>query len=199
MWWRRALALYGVLPGGATFYFALFWGWFDFWRRHRVLTYALMFSTFTVLGGVVFLLRDELLPADQTHPPAWVQAIGWIVIAGGTVLGTMADRQIGLRVRSFTPFFDEQHARIRLRTTGAYGVVRHPIYASGLVFQIGIVLVTGYVVVLAAAVVFAGGAAWFTAQEERRLVALLDDPSEYDRYRARVPALLPRLPGLRHK
>jgi len=34
---------------------------------------------------------------------------------------------------------------------------------------------------------------WFTRQEEARLVALLDDPTEYDRYRARVPALLPRL------
>jgi protein-S-isoprenylcysteine O-methyltransferase Ste14 len=37
------------------------------------------------------------------------------------------------------------------------------------------------------------GALWFTQQEERRLVALLDDPDAYDRYRARVGALVPRL------
>ena len=40
--------------------------------------------------------------------------------------------------------------------------------------------------------VFALGAVWFTRQEERRLIALLADPAAYERYRARVPALLPR-------
>jgi protein-S-isoprenylcysteine O-methyltransferase Ste14 len=41
--------------------------------------------------------------------------------------------------------------------------------------------------------VLAAGALWFTRQEERRLVALLDDPAAYERYRRRVPALLPRI------
>ena len=45
------------------------------------------------------------------------------------VLGFAADRQIGIRVRLFTPFFD-RHGRIELKTTGAYGIVRHPIYAA---------------------------------------------------------------------
>jgi len=57
------------------------------------------------------------------------------------VFGTVADRQIGLR--SFMPFLDDD-GRIQLKTTGAYGVVRHPIYASGIGFQLGVLLVTGF-------------------------------------------------------
>jgi protein-S-isoprenylcysteine O-methyltransferase Ste14 len=114
------------------------------------------------------------------------------LFAVATVFGTIADRQIGLRVRSFMPLFDE-HGRIELKTTGAYSVVRHPIYAAGSGFQLGIFLVTGYPAVFVAWVVFTLGALWFTRQEEGRLMGLLDDPSEYDRYRQRVPALFPRI------
>ena len=40
---------------------------------------------------------------------------------------------------------------------------------------------------------FTLGAFWFTRQEERWLKGLLEDPDEYERYKARVPALFPRL------
>jgi protein-S-isoprenylcysteine O-methyltransferase Ste14 len=69
--------------------------------------------------------------------------------------------------------------------------VRHPIYASGIYFQLGVLLVTGYFAVATALVVLFLGALWFTHQEELRLRALLDDPAQYDRYRARVRALIP--------
>jgi protein-S-isoprenylcysteine O-methyltransferase Ste14 len=54
-------------------------------------------------------------------------------------------------------------------------------------------LVTGELAIAAACAVLTLGALWFTRQEERRLVPLLEDPAEYERYRARVGALLPRL------
>jgi protein-S-isoprenylcysteine O-methyltransferase Ste14 len=119
-------------------------------------------------------------------------ALGWVIVVAASAVGTVADRQIGFRVRSFTPFFEE-HGRLELRTSGAYGLVRHPIYAAAIAFQLGIFLVTGYPVVAVACVVLALGAQWFTRQEEARLVALLDDPTQYERYRERVPALLPRI------
>jgi protein-S-isoprenylcysteine O-methyltransferase Ste14 len=147
------------------------------------------------LGAVAYAWRDDLL-AIAIDTPVPVKAIGWIVVATAIVFGTIADRQIGFRVRSFAPFFDAG-AKIRLQTTGAYGVVRHPIYASGIYFQIGALLVTGALAVAVALVVFTLGALWFTRQEERRLVELLDDPADYDRYRARVPALFPRVMAAR--
>ena len=106
------------------------------------------------------------------------------------LFGWVADRQLGLRVRAFTPCFEEGGS-LGLKTTGAYGVVRHPIYAAGLWYQVGVFLVTGVVAVAAAALVFGLGALWFTRQEEARLVRLLRDPAQYQRYRAAVPALLP--------
>ena len=132
--------------------------------------------------------------ASRLSMPLGLQVAGWVLIAAATIFGWIADRQIGMRIRSFAPFFDE-HGRIRLRTTGAYGIVRHPIYAAGRVFQFGAFLVTGYPSVLVAWAIFGFGAIWFTRQEEQRLMELLDDPLEYERYRDRVPALffLPRV------
>jgi protein-S-isoprenylcysteine O-methyltransferase Ste14 len=151
----------------------------------------MLLGSFGGVGGLVAVLHRWTF-AGRLHPPAWMQATGWAVVVVASAFGTVADRQIGLRVRSFTPFF-ETHGRLELKTSGAYGVVRHPIYAAGIADQLGIFLVTGYPVVAVACVVLALGAQWFTRQEEARLVALLDDPAEYERYRERVPALRPRL------
>jgi protein-S-isoprenylcysteine O-methyltransferase Ste14 len=186
-----ALAVMAILQAGATPYFYVFWRWFDFWRRHQLGTYAMMLGTFALLGLGVYAFRGVVL-GGAVALPAWAPWLGWANVALVTVFGFVADRQIGFRVRSFTPFF-EPKGRLELRTTGAYAVVRHPLYASGVGFQPGVFLVTGVPAVLVAWAVFTVGALWFTRQEERRLVELLDDPTAYARYRERVPALLPRL------
>ncbi|MCA9522350.1 MAG: hypothetical protein KC609_15320 [Myxococcales bacterium] len=193
----RILAYTALLPAAATFYFLVFWRWFDFWRRHRVATYALMFASVVGLGLAIHLGRGSVF-AGRLPLPVAVKVLGWLVVVVSVVFGSWADRQIGLRVRSFTPFF-ETHGRIRLVTSGAYAVVRHPIYASGIFYQLGVFGVSGFPSVLVAGLVFGLGALWFTRQEERRLVALLDDPSEYERYRARVPALVPRFGRARRR
>jgi protein-S-isoprenylcysteine O-methyltransferase Ste14 len=185
----RLLAALAIVPAGATFYFFVFWHWFDVWRRHRVLTYVMMLGTFAALGAGIYAFRG-LVFAERVDFPVWIEAVGWALIAAASLLGFVADRQIGIRVRSFTPFF-EASGRIQLKTTGAYGIVRHPIYAGGLGFQVGSFLVTGYLGVAVAWAVLALGAAWFTRREEERLAPLLDDPGAYQRYRDRVPALCP--------
>ena len=187
----RVLVLLATLPAAASLYFAVFWRWFPFWRRHAAWTYTMMFGTFAALGTTLWVLRDPLLDPVLAVPVA-VQVLGWAIVAAATIFGTIADRQIGFRVRSFTPFF-EPNRRITLVTTGAYSVVRHPIYASGAWFQLGVLLVTGVPAIAVSLAIFALGALWFTRQEEARLIQLLDDPDEYARYRARVPALWPRL------
>ena len=185
------LGFYAMLPAAATLYFVVFWTWFDYWRRHRPLAMVLVASSGLLVGGVLLLIRDAAF-AGRIDVPLGVQLAGWGVIAVSVVFGTVADRQIGFRVRSFTPFF-ERVGHLDLITSGAYGVVRHPIYASGIVFQAGTFLVTGYPGVVVSCAIFGGGAVWFTRQEEARLVALLDDPTAYERYRREVGALLPRV------
>lgn len=184
----RFQALIAIVPAAATLYFGAFWSGFEYWRKHAVQTYAMMFGIIGSCVSAAVYWRDELL-AHAIAMPTIVQVIGVLVIAAACVLGTIADRQIGFRVRSFMPFFEDR-GRIDLVTTGAYSIVRHPIYASGIYFQIGAFLVTGQLSILAACLVFALGAFWFTAQEERRLVGLLKDPDVYARYRGKVPRLI---------
>jgi protein-S-isoprenylcysteine O-methyltransferase Ste14 len=187
----RVLAIIAMIPAAATIYFAAFWFWFERWRRHPGLTYAFMFATIGGFAAAVIELRDHLL-AYTVDVPRPAVVLGWALIVVSFVVGIVADRQLGMRVRAFVPFF-EQAGRIELRTTGAYAIVRHPIYASGIWFQAGVFLATGYVAVAAACLVFTLGAVWFTRQEERRLVELLEHPDEYARYRERVGALFPKL------
>ncbi|TML42599.1 MAG: isoprenylcysteine carboxylmethyltransferase family protein [Actinobacteria bacterium] len=191
MRWRQLLAWMAVLPAAATLYFFVFWRWFEFWRRRRTLTYVMLLGSFGGVGALVAVLHRWTF-AGRLHPRAGMAALGWVIVVAASAVGTVADRQIGFRVRSFTPFFEE-HGRLELKTSGAYGRVRHPIYAAAIAFQLGSFLVTGYPMVAVACVVLALGAQWFTRQEEARLVALLDDPTQYERYRERVPALLPRI------
>lgn len=193
----RLLAVLAVLPAAATVYFAVFWRWFAFFRRHRALSLAMMTGSLAALGAAVVRHERALFARGVTMPLGAVVA-GWMILIAANVLGLVADRQIKLHVRSFGPFF-EPGGRIDLVTDGAYGVVRHPIYAAGIYFQLGVFLVTGRFAVALALVVFAIGAAWFTRQEERRLVELLDDPEAYEAYRARVPALVPGWPARRRR
>lgn len=184
------LAILATATALATLWFFVFWTWFDFWRRRPTLAYGALALLLGSGIGACIAFRSSLFET-RVELPTWTQAIGWAVIAVVVVFGTIADAQIGIRVRSFMPFFDRS-GRIDLVTNGTYGVVRHPIYAAGMWFQVGVFLVTGYIAVLAAFAIFAVGALWFTRREEERLMELLDDPDEYVRYRSRVPGLVPR-------
>lgn len=188
--WANALAFAGIVPAAGTLWFFIFWRWFDYWRKHRTLTYGLMAVIFASVGFIAYEFEHWTWFGGRIDLPVGARVFGWVLVGVATVFGGVADRQIGFRVRSFTPFFQE-HGHIELKTTGAYGVVRHPIYTAGRWFQLGLFFVTGYPSVLWAYVVFGLGAVWFTRQEEKRLIDLLDDPTEYERYRERVPALWP--------
>lgn len=190
--WQLVLAFAGILPIGPTIWFVLFWKFFEFWRKHRAFAYAVMASTFVGWGVIAHVFEHWTWFGGRLVTSAWADGIGWALIAVSAIFGWVADRQIGFRVRSFVPFFS-QHGRIELKTTGAYGVVRYPIYVAGRVFSFGTFLVTGYPSVLLAWAVWGLGSIWFGRQEERRLMALLDDPLEYERYRQRVPGLSPFL------
>ena len=185
----RLLAAIAIWPAVATPLFLVFWTLFSFWRRHVILWGATALAILAGYTAAEIAWRDELL-APAIDMSIALRILGGAVIAASFVLATVADRQIGLRVRSFMPYF-ETDGRIDLVTTGAYGVVRHPIYAGGIWFQLGAFLATGMLAIVPALAVLALGALWFTRQEERRLVALLADPAAYERYRARVPALIP--------
>jgi protein-S-isoprenylcysteine O-methyltransferase Ste14 len=185
------LAIAALFPTVATPLFLVFWHWFDFWRQHRAATLSMVVGLVGGWTAALIVLHEPVLAPSIAMPwPA--RALGWALALASFVLSIVADRQLGVRVRAGMPFF-EQGATIRLRTGGAYAVVRHPIYAAGIYYQVAMFLVSGALAIAVACLVLTLGALWFTRQEERRLVLLLEDPTEYDRYRARVGALVPQI------
>ncbi|MBV8763033.1 MAG: hypothetical protein JO257_37450 [Deltaproteobacteria bacterium] len=185
------LALAALFPAIATPFFFVFWRWIDVWRRHRA---AIAVILATVVGAWTALLiacRASLL-APAIAMPVALRGVGWVLAAASFVLSVVADRQLGLRVRAGLPLLEEG-GRIRLRTGGAYAVVRHPIYAAGIYYQVAMFLVTGKLTIAVACAVMTVGALWFTRQEERRLAAAVDDAAAYAAYRSRVGRLVPRV------
>lgn len=189
---RDALAFVSVWTTAGPIFFLVFWTWFDFWRERRAVTYSITGVILIASACLIVLLRAYTF-GGRLDMPLGVVALGWVIIAAANALGFVADRQLGFWLRAFSPFFEaERH--IKLRTTGAYGIVRHPIYVAGGLLQLGTFLLSGYPAVLAACVVWTLSAMWFTRREEEHIMAhLLDDPDEYVRYRLRVGALFPRL------
>jgi protein-S-isoprenylcysteine O-methyltransferase Ste14 len=186
-----ALALAAIFPAVATPFFFVFWRWFEVWRRHRAAIAMLLVVTVASWIAVLVVWRAWWL-APAIAMPAALRALGWALAAVSFVLSVVADRQLGLRVRAGLPLLDGE--RIRLRTRGAYAVVRHPIYAAGIYYQVGMFCVTGAIAIAGAAAVLVAGALWFTREEERRLAAVVDDAAAYAAYRARVGRLVPRWP-----
>jgi protein-S-isoprenylcysteine O-methyltransferase Ste14 len=122
----------------------------------------------------------------RTHA-AWVRALGLALLLVGTVFTLWARLILGTMWTS-SPALKEAH---ELRTNGPYAITRHPIYTGALTMLLGTVLVIGLgrlLVVFAFALV---AVAFRVRTEERLLVDAFGD--EYQRYRRRVPQLIPRL------
>lgn len=131
-------------------------------------------------------------PTGPTWPvPDPVRLVGSVA----TVAGLVAMVVSALALRRGLTASPLPNAAARLRTTGLYALVRHPIYAALLMFAAGRVLTYGS---LPRALVFLGLGALLVAKttwEEHRLVERFPD---YPAYAARVPRFIPHLPRLLH-
>lgn len=131
-----------------------------------------------VLATIVFRQGIEL-------PDGW-QLLGIATALAGSLFAATAMWSLGRSYGIRTDVF-ESH---RLKTNGVYGVVRHPMYLGILVYHLGAALGLESLVLLAAtALVMLPYSAARIAAEERVLRAAFG--ADYERYAARVPALLP--------
>jgi protein-S-isoprenylcysteine O-methyltransferase Ste14 len=116
----------------------------------------------------------------------WLRLAGLVLLAVATTGAIWARFALG-RMWSSSARISEHHA---LRTSGPYGVTRHPIYTA----------ILGMVAATALTQGFGRWAALFLVvlflviprvRDEERLLGN-EFPDEYERYRSRVPQLLPR-------
>ena len=114
-------------------------------------------------------------------PPDWpspartaLAAAGGLVALAGLVVAVAAARALG---RGLTPF-PRPVDGAPLADSGPYGVVRHPVYAGGLLFFVGWSLFAGPVALVATGAL---GVLWAgkTAVEERHLRAAYPAYAEY--------------------
>lgn len=116
-----------------------------------------------------------------------LQAAGIAVIVAAGAFTLWARAALGT-MWSWAPATKEGH---QLRTTGPYGITRHPIYTGLIAMLAGTALAEGsltWAVVVVAVVVGLYG----KSREEERLMAN-QFPGEYPAYRRRVPQLVPGL------
>ena len=114
-------------------------------------------------------------------------------MAAGTVLvplgGLLALRGV-IDLRENLTVFPKPLAGVRLVDTGAYRLVRHPIYGGLILGAFGWGLVTASVLALCAA---AALAIFFRLKAEREEIWLADAVDGYDAYRRRTRRFIPWL------
>jgi protein-S-isoprenylcysteine O-methyltransferase Ste14 len=116
-------------------------------------------------------------------PTAAAQAVGWSIIAAGSVIIIVA--LIALGLRAIAPSTQDALAQ-----TGLYAYVRHPIHTGTLLEFIGLFIVTPTQTVTLACVL---GMAWALVQTKLEEYDLLQRLPAYRDYMDRVPRFLPSL------
>jgi protein-S-isoprenylcysteine O-methyltransferase Ste14 len=127
------------------------------------------------IAAQVYLPQIAALPASLS----FVQPVGYVLLLPGIILWGTAVIQL------LTGF-----SRGSLVTTGAYGVVRNPIYSSATFFILpAVALMTLTWVYFVASVFLYAGVMIFIGKEEEQLTQAFG--KEYEDYIARVDRLVP--------
>lgn len=139
-------------------------------------------------GGHAF---DQAFDQRYGVHDAGLEAAGIAVVAAAAAFTLWARLALGT-MWTWAPAAKEGH---QLRTTGPYGITRHPIYTGLIGMLAGTALAQGSLI-WAALVAVVGLGLFGKIREEERLMTT-QFPAEYPAYRRRVPQLVPglKLPG----
>lgn len=183
-----ALVIVVGIPAGLSMWF-LIHPFAGFWRRRGpAVAYSAVITLAVVLAAGIFRFRKPLL--DLEFGFRWPLAAAGILLAlAAAVLEHFYRRQLSVSILLGLPEISTGRPR-KLLTEGIYARMRHPRYAGLFLEVLGFSLIANYAapyLVLVAMV----PVLWLTIRlEERELLSRFGE--EYERYRARVPALLPR-------
>ena len=144
-----------------------------------------------VIAGAIFFAIFRAVPTRTWRSlewqSPWATGIGLAILFGSTVFTLWARFALGT-MWTLDAVVKEGHA---LRTDGPYGITRHPIYTGILGMLLGSLLLAG---VGRSLLLLPVGLVFFEIKlhvEEELMLATF--PDEYQRYRRRVPQLIPGL------
>ena len=120
-------------------------------------------------------------------PPGWARLIPAVILAFLAIwMAWSAVRHLGKQFRVHAGLYEDHE----LITTGAYSIVRHPIYASLLgMLLMTILILTPWTWALPALVLFVVGTEVRVRTEDKLLESRFGD--EFRKYRSRVRAYIP--------
>ena len=167
-------------------------GWKTNWpamRRHPMDTIALLGCTFSMmLALILYIGLPTWIAFAQLQLPLWLRILGTLVALSAAALLTWADKTLGDNL-SVTLQVKRDHSLI---TTGPYRVIRHPVYAAGMLFFIGTSLAaSNWIVALLLIGSFTLLYAQRLPQEERMMVEHFGD--QYRDYMESTGRLIPRM------
>jgi protein-S-isoprenylcysteine O-methyltransferase Ste14 len=143
-------------------------------------------GTVAVCGAIYLLARHQLHHIATRS--AWVEIPGLALLAASTIF-TLSARVVLGRMWSVSPDVLQDHHQ--LRTTGPYGITRHPIYTGLSGMLLGTAIYNGLGTWLILLIAGAALCATRVPIEERLMSATFTE--EYAHYRERVPQLVPGL------
>jgi protein-S-isoprenylcysteine O-methyltransferase Ste14 len=148
-------------------------------RGKRLLAWVLVAMQMILLAALVWL------PGPRAWvTPGWLIAVAVTAIAAAALLAVAAARGLGAGLTA-SPL---PSPGARLRTTGAYACVRHPIYSALLLGGAGVAVLVGRVTQLGVWPALLGLLLVKTRLEERELAARFPG---YRAYAAATPRLFP--------
>ncbi|MFF2076325.1 methyltransferase family protein [Kitasatospora sp. NPDC058162] len=182
------VAIFCVAWVAGVVYFAVvgrsgFRGWLGGLRRSLLRRVLLAVGVYVVLGLVD---RTQGFWRQLRYWQPELAAAGGVLVVASTGLLLWARWVLGTMWAS-VPAVQERH---ELRTDGPYGLVRHPIYTGLLGLIGGGMLACGFGVWIAYLIVVVPWLLLRVRAEDGMMAGLFG--AEYEGYRARVPALVPR-------
>jgi protein-S-isoprenylcysteine O-methyltransferase Ste14 len=138
-------------------------------------------KVFYALANVLFLAWLVVMPLDAvrfqwSHMPGWLQMLGALLLLGSFYLFFLTFRENAY----LSPAVRLQSERgQRVVSTGPYQYVRHPMYATAIIFLVGTTFLLGSWYGFIPALVLIVGIAFRAVQEERTLRAELPGYEEY--------------------
>lgn len=162
-----------------------------FWRRLGPRpTYLITGVLFSLMVLFLFLARERLLGAD-------LGTNGGLIIAGCILyfisawISIVTRRQLDNRTFAGLPEISPEGSKGVLLQNGIYGVIRHPRYVSVVIGIAGYAMVVNFLGPYLIYLGSVGALLLVVIFEERELEDRFG--TEYEGYRARVPAFIPRI------
>ena len=184
-----ALVTLMMAPGALLYWFSVH-PCIRFWRRVGARrTLAIHLTGIAVVAAAMFAVRQPLLAAEFGTSYLLIGVAAPLVVFSGWLRKKLS-KQLKARILMGVPELEPEKSQSGLLTEGVYARIRHPRYVQLLVTLLAYALFTNYLAVYVIFLVSIPIVGLIIRIEEKELRDRFGQ--EFEQYRARVPALIPR-------